>query len=229
MVSGAGKVPAHRSRCDDEEITVRVTKYTHACLRAETDGSVLVIDPGAYSEDVALDGADAVLITHEHIDHLDVGKLAAALQRRPELRIYTHEGVVGQLDALATAVTVVKVGETFDAAGFTVTAFGGIHAEIHRDIPRIGNLGYLVNGEFYHPGDSFAVPEGVDVPTLFVPVSAPWLRFAESVGFVRAVSPGQAIALHDALLSDIGLRIYSDNLQRLAGSPYRRLEPGQRV
>src|SRR5689334_14551696 len=46
---------------------VRITKYSHSCLRVEADG-VLVVDPGVFSERSALDGADAVLVTHEHPD-----------------------------------------------------------------------------------------------------------------------------------------------------------------
>src|SRR4051812_47920828 len=51
---------------------VRVTKNTHACIRFEGSaaGGVLVVDPGTFGERDALDGADAVLITHEHADHL---------------------------------------------------------------------------------------------------------------------------------------------------------------
>ena len=204
-------------------------KYSHACVRVEDDGAVLVIDPGVFSENEALDGADAVLITHEHVDHLDIGKITAALGKRPSLRVYTHQAVAEQLATVAEAVTTVGVGREFEAAGFSVRAFGGMHAEIHRDIPRISNLGYLVADAFYHPGDSFAVPEGVEVETLFVPISAPWLRFADSVDFVRAVAPGRAIALHDALLSDAGLSVYNGNMRRLAGVPYSRIEPGQPV
>ena len=49
---------------------MRLTKYTHACVRLERDGSVLVIDPGIWSEPHALLGTHAVLVTHEHCDHL---------------------------------------------------------------------------------------------------------------------------------------------------------------
>src|SRR6266540_4001154 len=50
---------------------MRLVKYTHACVRLERDGAVLVIDPGTFSEREALAGASAVLVTHEHYDHLD--------------------------------------------------------------------------------------------------------------------------------------------------------------
>ena len=61
---------------------MHVTKYSHSCLRLEHDGAVLVVDPGGFSEPEALDGADAVLVTHEHPDHVDVAALTRALERR---------------------------------------------------------------------------------------------------------------------------------------------------
>ncbi|MEU0548523.1 MBL fold metallo-hydrolase [Micromonospora sp. NPDC005979] len=55
---------------------MRITRFTHSCVRVEHDGAVLVIDPGTWSEPRALVGADAVLVTHEHTDHVDVLRLA---------------------------------------------------------------------------------------------------------------------------------------------------------
>jgi len=67
---------------------MQFTKLGHACVRLEKDGSVLVIDPGAFSGDDALAGADAVLVTHEHFDHLVPDSLRAALAERPGLRLW---------------------------------------------------------------------------------------------------------------------------------------------
>ena len=53
-----------------------ITKFTHACVRLDCKGRVLVIDPGIFSEPQALIGADAVLVTHEHADHIDILRLA---------------------------------------------------------------------------------------------------------------------------------------------------------
>nr|MDT0657978.1 MBL fold metallo-hydrolase [Micromonospora sp. DSM 115978] len=208
---------------------MRLTKFGHSCVRVEHDGGVLVIDPGAFTERAALDGVDAVLVTHEHVDHLDVDALADTLGKRPSVTVHTHPAVVSKLDALDGVVTAVEPGDRFTAAGIPIRAYGGWHAEIHPDVPRVPNLGFLVNEEVYHPGDSFDVPADARIDTLFVPVSAPWLRLAESVDFVRAIAPRRAFALHDGLLNDAGHGITDGMMSRLSGCEYARLEPGTQV
>jgi L-ascorbate metabolism protein UlaG (beta-lactamase superfamily) len=207
---------------------MRLTKFSHACVRLDRDGAVLVIDPGSLSERAALSGADAVLITHEHFDHLDVDALTDALAVRPSVRIFTHPEVTPKLGDLAEVVTEVQPGDDFEAAGFAVRTYGGLHAMIHPELPRVANIGFFIEG-VYHPGDSFDVPTDADVETLFVPVSGPWLKLAESVEFVRQVAPRRAYALHDGLLNDVGLTVYDTNLANLAGCDYARLGAGESV
>ena len=144
------------------------------------------------------------------------------------MRIYTHPEVTPKLGDLAEVVTEVVAGDEFEAAGFAVRAYGGLHALIHPELPRVANLGFFVEG-VYHPGDSFDVPTDADVRTLFVPVSGPWLRLADSVEFVRQVAPQRAYALHDGLLNDVGLSVYDRNLAALAGCDYARLGAGESV
>lgn len=208
---------------------MRITKFTHACLRIEHDGGVLVIDPGVFSEAEALDGADAVLITHEHFDHVDIEALRAL--KRPELTVHTHADVEAQLADLDADVYAVAPGDTFVAAGMTVRAHGGRHAVIHPDIPRVVNVGFVIDtpdGPLYHPGDAFHVPDE-EIATLFVPVSAPWLKLAEAIDFTREVAPERAFALHDSLLVDAGQQMVTGHMIRLSGTRYARLEPGTSV
>lgn len=211
---------------------MRVTKFTHSCLRIDGGDSVLVVDPGVFSERTALTGADAVLITHEHADHLDADALAAAVFERPGMRVYAHPDVLPKLEAVRDAVTTVTAGEEFQAAGFTVRAYGGQHALIYSEIPRIANLGYLIaDGEtsVYTPGDSFTVPEGASVDTLFVPLNAPWMKLAEAIDFARAVRPRRAYALHDALLNETGAKVSDGHLERFSGTEYAHLTPGTTI
>jgi L-ascorbate metabolism protein UlaG (beta-lactamase superfamily) len=206
---------------------VRVTKFTHSCLRIEGTG-VLVVDPGEFSEASALDGADAVLITHEHFDHVDVAAVTAAVGRRPELRIFAHEAVLPLLSDVAAATTAVTAGQEFEAAGYRVRAFGGKHAIIHPYVPVFANLGFLVDdgtGNLYHPGDSFVTPD-IEVETLFVPLNAPWATIAESLAFVRSVRPGRAFALHDGLVNERGAAVYGKHLETFSETKFRQVAPG---
>ncbi|MEU9824446.1 MBL fold metallo-hydrolase [Micromonospora chersina] len=207
---------------------MQVTKYTHSCVRLEHDGGVLVVDPGVYSETEALDGVDAVLITHEHPDHVNVEALTRALDRRP-VPVHGPASLAGALGDAAEALTVVVPGESFTAAGVAVRAYGGQHAVIHPDIPVVQNLGYVFNDVVYHPGDSLVVPEDIQVDTLFAPIHAPWSKFSEVVDFIRAVAPRRAFALHDALLNANGFGLLDRQYTALSKTEYRRLEPGTRI
>lgn len=190
------------------------------CVEGE---GVLVIDPGAFSERSALDGADAVLVTHEHIDHLDPEAIASVPH------VYAHADVLAKLTDFPGATTAVEPGQELTVAGYQIKVYGGQHAVIHPDIPRIANVAYLVADgatNLYHPGDSFTVPEDATVDTLFAPLNAPWMKLMESIDFVRAVQPGRAYALHDALLNETGAKISDGHLERLGGTKYAHVAPG---
>jgi L-ascorbate metabolism protein UlaG (beta-lactamase superfamily) len=125
-------------------------------------------------------------------------------------------------------------GDTFDAAGFAVRVYGGLHALIHPDIPRVANVGYFVESEggdggVYHPGDSFDVPTDAVVDTLFVPVAGPWLKLAEAIEFVRQVKPRRAYNLHDALYTEVANGVVTGAMERMSGCAYERLAPGASV
>lgn len=178
-------------------------KYGHACVRLEADGRVLVIDPGTFTEDEVLDGADEVLVTHEHADHLDIDKLLAARETNPALKVHLPGAAADQVPALGDAAVVVEVGQRFTAAGFEVDVVGGKHAEIYEGLPGCANVGYVVDERLYHPGDSLFAPSA-PIETLLVPAAAPWLKLAEALDFVRAVKPARVFPIHDAMFSDLG-------------------------
>ncbi len=193
---------------------MRLIKYGHACVRLDN----LVIDPGTYSEAEALDGATAVLVTHEHADHVDVDKLASF-----EGDIFAPASVAPMLPG---RVTTVEVGQTFTAAGFSVEVVGGEHAEIIDGLPGCANVGYIVERDVYHPGDSVFVPAS-RVGTLLVPASGPWLKLREALEFVREVKPGRAFPIHDAMFSELGNGNFDRWMEMKGGTEYARIPVGE--
>lgn len=209
---------------------MRITKFGHACVRVEHEGAVVVLDPGVFTDTAAdaLDGATAVLITHEHPDHYLPDHL-----RLTDAPIFTIEGVAAQLRAdapdLAERTTVVAPGESFDP-GIPARAVGELHAVIHPDIPRITNSGFVLTGDtsLFHPGDALTGP-GQEVDLLLLPVSAPWLRLAQAVDFAREVGARSNLAIHDRVYSDAALGMVDAMVPQLLSrdeQDYRRIADG---
>ncbi|WP_144128231.1 MBL fold metallo-hydrolase [Catellatospora sichuanensis] len=203
---------------------MRLTKYGHACVRIDNGDGALVIDPGVYSEPVSFDGVAAVLVTHEHADHVDLDLLRAARDRNPELTVYTHPALSAEL---GDGVQAVSPGDVFTAAGFTVRAVGGEHAEIIDGLPGCPNVGFVVDG-VYHPGDSLFVPSE-PVETLLIPAAGPWLKIGDAIRFARAVRPQRAFPIHDGVLNDLGLHQFDAWLGDEEGLGYTRIPLGESV
>jgi L-ascorbate metabolism protein UlaG (beta-lactamase superfamily) len=179
----------------------------------------------------ALDGADAVLITHEHPDHWTPDQLA-----RTDAPIFTIAAVAGHITASAPGVsarvTVVSPGDRFEAFGTAVTVVGQKHAVIHPELPHFDNSGYLVEADgvsVFHPGDALTtLPAAPDV--LLLPVSAPWLKVSECIDYARHVGARTSVAIHDAVYSEAGLGIVGGHLARFLEPrelTYRRLLVGE--
>jgi len=205
------------------------TKLGHSCVRLEKDGAILVIDPGIWTDAAAaLAGADAVMVTHEHPDHLDAGAIRTALQGRPELTLWANPSVTTQFTEFGERVRETRHGDALSVAGFDVHVYGHDHALIYKDIPLVVNTGFLIDGDLFHPGDAFTVPDE-PVRTLLLPIAGPWLKAAEMIDYFRAVGPARGYAIHDAILNDNGLGVMTRMMSLAAapsGAPVARLEPG---
>jgi L-ascorbate metabolism protein UlaG (beta-lactamase superfamily) len=208
---------------------MRFTKLGHSCVRLEKDGAVLVIDPGMWSDaPEAVAGAAAILVTHEHPDHLDADAVRAALSSDPGVTLWANQSICAQFTEFGDRVHEVGHGDALEVAGYSVHVYGVDHALIHPDIPLVVNTGFSVDGELFHPGDSFTIPEE-PVSTLLVPLVAPWLKAAEMIDYFRAVGPARGYAIHDGIVNDNGLGLYGRMLTLAAapsGATVARLEPG---
>lgn len=213
-------------------------------MQVRLSGANLLFDPGNFSAGFeGLTGLDAILVTHQHPDHLDPTKIAALVAANPNAVLYADPQTValladrtdvGSWSALGPGEQVEVRGSdgSGEAGAVTIRATGGRHAVIHPAIPVIDNTAYIVDGPdrkaaFMHPGDSFYIPfERIDV--LALPAAAPWMKLSESVDYLRGVAPRQAFPIHQGVLSDVGRAVHNGRLAEMApdGTEFAVLEPG---
>ena len=207
---------------------MRLTKFEHAALLLEDSGKKLFIDPGSFTSPLT-DTANtvAVVITHEHADHWTPEQLKRVLELSPEAPIFAPEGVARAAEDFD--ITVVNAGDTVEAGPFTLRFFGGRHAVIHESIPVVDNLGVLVNEELYYAGDSFVIPDGVELDVLAVPAGAPWMKVAETIDYVLATKPKRSFPTHEMVLSRAGKDLSNSRIAWATeqnGGEFFALEPG---
>lgn len=205
---------------------MQITRFGHSCLLVEDGAARLLLDPGVFSAGFEqLRGLTAVLVTHQHADHLDADRVRDLLAANPDARLYTDEGSAASLADLP--VTVVREGDRLDL-GTAVQVHGSQHAVIHPDLPRVPNVGYLVGGRLFTPGDALTVPDA-EVELLGLPTAAPWLKLSEAVDLLRSIAPRLAFPVHDAVVSTP--QIWYTHLGNLApgGTRFEPVPPDARV
>jgi len=205
---------------------MRIAHLGHSAVLVETEAARILLDPGNLSDGWrSLTELDAILVTHQHPDHLDPEHLPALLAANPSAKVWVEPTILelGRTGALPALEHAQALGpdEQATVGDVLVTAAGGRHAVIHPDIPRIGNVGYLLRSEgeptFFHPGDALdTVPSGVDL--LAVPVYGPWAAMKETIDFVRAVGALEGFGIHDELLNDRGRGLIGGRLDAMTGT-----------
>jgi L-ascorbate metabolism protein UlaG (beta-lactamase superfamily) len=210
---------------------MRLTKFGHSCLLVEEGGDRVLLDPGSFSDGYErLEGLTAVCVTHQHADHLDAERVRQVLDRNPGVQVVSDEGSAGALAAAGADVEVVHDGDELTLGGLGLRVVGRDHATIHPDLPVVPNVGYLVGGRLFHPGDALTEP-GEPVEVLAVPAGAPWLLLADAVDYLRRVGPRVAVPVHERVLSEAGIKIHYGRLEELGGegTSFRVLDDGNPV
>lgn len=198
-----------------------VTHLGHSCLLVEIADTRVVIDPGGFTpafEEVR--DLDAIIVTHQHPDHVDHERLPALLRGNPAARLIAEPQTVATLAASGIEAADLASGEPFSVGNLRVEPVGQRHAVIHVDIPRIDNVGVVLRADgeptLFHPGDALdAEPGQVDV--LATPINAPWCAMKETIDFVRRIGAPSVVPIHDGLLQQRGRALYLTQIGNLGG------------
>ncbi len=207
---------------------MRITHLGHSAVLVEVADRRLLLDPGNFSSAwQSLTDLDAVLVTHQHPDHVDPVHLPALLAANPDAELWVEPNVLTAYDL--PRARGIAADQSITLGAVTVAAVGGLHAIIHRDIPQIGNVGLVISaaGEptVFQPGDSLAVaPQGIDV--LCLPAHGPWAAMKDHIDFGRAVGAPRGFLVHDGLLSERGWQLAHGRLGEMCEMELKDLRDG---
>ncbi|MBW2270351.1 MAG: MBL fold metallo-hydrolase [Deltaproteobacteria bacterium] len=159
---------------------------SHSGVLVRTPSSTLIFDPvGIAVEKVAR--ADAIIVTHEHADHLNV-PLVRELQQKTGAAVITTPFVAGLLRGVPPQrLRPLEIGGATSIKGNALRAWPSVH-------PGRQPLSFLLETEervrLYHPSDSDPFPEMADLarqgePDLLLYLGSSLEKALQIVGLVR--------------------------------------------
>jgi len=171
---------------------VDLTWLGQAGFLLETERARVLVDPWVSPHprrlieppplELVAERIDAVLVTHEHLDHLDLELLGEVARRSPAARLVLPEPIAEQASGLLP-VTSVRPGDELELEGIQLEVVPAWHAVDAADGYSDGGgrfAGYVLRGAgpvVYHAGDTIVTEELVDalrergIETALLPVN----------------------------------------------------------
>ncbi len=204
---------------------MKITKYPQSNFLIEKNGKKLLIDLGNFTlEKYKIDELptpNAILITHQHPDHMD--KDALKTLGGKGIPVYGNSDVEEQLAKEGLEAIRVGDGKEFEAAGFNIKPIDIPHCKLlyctaekkTLKAPAIShdkkckahpylkpettdgppNTGFIINGAFFHPGDSID-PQNFEVSSAAIPINGPTIEFENAWGLAGSLKAKKIIPMH---------------------------------
>lgn len=172
---------------------MKISKHIHSCMVVEDQGKTILVDPGNYSYDEKaldvnkLEQLDAIVITHEHPDHMYIPWIKEILQKFPNTPTYT-----------TASAKLILEQEGIPDVNTQGNEFISLEPVPHEKIwmgPACQNVLATLFGKFATPGDSHTFTTSAEV--LALPVQAPWGSTTRAVELALELKPKVIIPIHD--------------------------------
>lgn len=199
---------------------MKITKYIHACLLIEKSSDKILFDPGLFTFAEGLvkpsqfEDIRAVILTHNHPDHIDADSLKEILKNNAEAIVLANSEIVKSLAEKEIEAEVFESGER-TIGSFNFEAFDAAHEAILADaLPQ--NTAYVIDGKIVHPGDSYNknlfARKGTEI--LCLPTMAPWTTELATFDFAVEMSPKVIVPIHDGYAKDFFLESRYENFTK---------------
>jgi L-ascorbate 6-phosphate lactonase len=199
-----------------------LTWLGQAGFRIELEDQCLLVDPWLSPHELraipipplqlAVEDVDWLLVTHEHLDHLDLPLLPQLLEASPDVGVVLPEPIVPMLGGAVRPdrIRAVQPGDVVDLEGLSVHVVPALHGvtmdDAYGDGSAIGGrprfVGYVLDSSppIYHAGDTVPHAElvgaltGLEVDIALLPING---RDAEreASGFVGNLDAAEAVEL----------------------------------
>ena len=225
---------------------MKIHKLSHCCLvidlkDKEGDSRRILLDPGFYSVEkhIKVNKIDIVLITHEHADHFHIESLKELIKNHPDVEVITNDIVGEMLAKEGIDHRIMEHGNIIDTKGVHIEAYGEKHASIHKSVPPVSNVGFLIeemiadksksnnSQKFFFPGDAFTLIDK-EVDVLALPVAGCWMKLSEAIDYALQMKPKKAFPVHDAVRIPT-VHNLPEKILGISGIEFIKLEEGGEI
>ncbi|WP_342644466.1 MBL fold metallo-hydrolase [Mucilaginibacter sp. CSA2-8R] len=214
---------------------MKISKYLHSCLTFEKDDFKLLVDPGMFSFAEGLvkpeifSDVSAIIITHNHPDHLDVENLKKILAAG-NAEVYANAQVKQEMEKAGINAVLLHEG-TVNIGPFKIEAISVKHEPL-LDAPAPEMTALVIDDCILHPVDSFEekLLTYKNIELLLLPIMAPFTNEIKVADFADRLQPKQILPVHDGFAKPFFVQSrqanYAAHFEKQCIKFHRLTEPG---